>query len=320
MVCGVFTGASGKIINMKITFLGFVSFCIIAFASCNGGSGTKEETRESTSRGTIHISVDESFEPVISEELKVFHSSYPNANIIAEYKPEAECLRDFQKDSTRMIIISRSLTENEHNLYYKNLEYRPRYSRIALDAIAVVINKNSNDSVFTLKDIREMVSGKSTRKWNVAVDGNSATSTVRYLIDSVLQGGTLGNNVMGAKGSADLISYISKTPGAIGFVGISWVTNPQTKAQEEALKDVKMALIECQNCDKDVFARPSQQTIMFKQYPLVRGLHYILKENYAGLGSGFVNFLTFERGQLIFSRALLVPLKMQFNRRRTELN
>ena len=317
---GDFIGVTGKNINMKTIRTGIGFFFFIVFFACNQGVGNKEEKMESTSRGLIHISVDESFEPVISEELKVFHSSYPNAKIVAEYKPEAECLRDLQNDSTRMVIISRSLTEAEHDNYYKNLEFRPRYSRVALDAIAVIVNVNSKDSVFTMEDIRNMVSGKSKREWNVAVDGNSATSTVRYLMDSVLKGGALGNNVTGANGSAELISYISKTPGAIGFVGISWLTNPQTKEQEQILKNVKMALIECKNCEKNVFAKPSQQTIMFNQYPLVRGLHYILKENYAGLGSGFVNFLTFERGQLIFSRALLVPVKMQFNRRRTELN
>jgi phosphate transport system substrate-binding protein len=80
-----------------------------------------------------------------------------------------------------------------------------------------------------------------------------------------------------------------------------------------------MALIECQNCDEGVYAKPSQQTITFKQYPLVRGLYYVLKENYAGIGSRFINFLSTERGQLIFRRALLVPTKISFDRRRTNI-
>jgi len=39
-------------------------------------------------------------------------------------------------------------------------------------------------------------------------------------------------------------------------------------------------------------------------------LYYIVKENYAGLGSGFSNFLTGEKGQLIFRRAYLAPSRM----------
>jgi phosphate transport system substrate-binding protein len=41
-------------------------------------------------------------------------------------------------------------------------------------------------------------------------------------------------------------------------------------------------------------------------------MYYILKENSAGLGTGFMNFLSLERGQLIFKRSLLVPAKMNF--------
>ena len=60
--------------------------------------------------GTIHISVDETFKPVIDSQIQVFEALYPNAKIIADYKPEAECFKDLIKDSTRMIIVTRGLT------------------------------------------------------------------------------------------------------------------------------------------------------------------------------------------------------------------
>jgi phosphate transport system substrate-binding protein len=53
---------------------------------------------------------------------------------------------------------------------------------------------------------------------------------------------------------------------------------------------------------------------------LVRGLYYILKENYDGLGSGFANFMEYEKGQLIFWRAYLGPTRMQFNVRSATMN
>jgi phosphate transport system substrate-binding protein len=59
---------------------------------------------------------------------------------------------------------------------------------------------------------------------------------------------------------------------------------------------------------------------MAKRYPLVRGLYYILKENYDGLGSGFSNFLIYEKGQLIFKRAYLGPAKMNFSVRNATMN
>jgi phosphate transport system substrate-binding protein len=53
---------------------------------------------------------------------------------------------------------------------------------------------------------------------------------------------------------------------------------------------------------------------------LARPLYYILKENAAGLGTGFMNFMSLERGQLIFRRANLAPAKMNLNKRSGKIN
>jgi len=295
-----------------------VSGISLLFAACKNDSATKNGA-DSINNKTLRISVDESFQPVITEQVKVFESSYPDTRVIAEYKPEADCIRDLEKDSTKLVIISRELSPDETKYFNSKIEYKPEFGQLAEDAVAVIVNVNSRDSVFTVDELRQLLAGKGSKNLSIAIDGNSATSTVRYLRDSVLKGAPFGKNITGAKNSEDLINYIAATPGAVGFVGISWMTNPQSKEQEQALTKVKMGLIECQNCDKDVFAKPSQQTITFKQYPLVRGLYYVLKENYAGLGSRFVQFITTERGQLIFRRALLVPTRMGFNRRTTNI-
>lgn len=300
---------------MKILLV-FVLLVSVVGCTSNTSSNVAAETPSS---GTIKISVDESFQPVMMEQIKVFEASYPKAKIIAEYKSEADCFRDLQNDSTRMVIVGRGLTKDETAAYKSKLSYSPIYAELAYDAIAVVVNNANPDSVFSLNDIKEMLAGTSAKKYNVVVDGKNATSTVRYLIDTVLRGTPLGQNVTAAKNSDDVVNFVANNPNAIGFVGISWIGNPQEEKQVNYLKKVKTALIECKSCDKDIYAKPSQQTIMFHQYPLVRGLHYILKENSSGLGSGFLNFMSLERGQLIFRRAYLVPAKMQFYKRSTKI-
>lgn len=319
MVAGEFTGAIRKIIfSMKYWTL--LVAAAVFFAACDNRPSINNAGKDSAANNTIRISVDESFKPVITEQLKVFRSSYPNTTIITEFKPEAECLRDLQKDSIRMVVISRELSRDETKFFDSRLGYKPEFGELAKDAVAVIINVKNPDSVFTRDDLKQLLTGTGNSKLNVAIDGNTATSTVRYLRDSLLGGAIFGKNVSGAKNSEDLINYIATTQNAIGFIGISWVTNPQSPQQEEPLKNIRMGLVECKNCDKDIYAKPTQQTITFKQYPLVRGLYYVLKENYAGIGSRFVNFLSTERGQLIFKRALLVPSKIQFNRRTTNIN
>lgn len=291
---------------------------MLVFGACKNQPAGKQQNAEINK--TLHISVDESFEPVMTEQIKVFESSYPDVNVIAEYKPEADCIRDLEKDSTKIVIISRELTRNETQYFDKKISYKPEFSQLAKDAIAVIVNVSNPDSIYSINDLKGLLSGNSSQKLNVAIDGNRATSTVLYLKDSILKGAPFGKNITGAKNSEDLINYIANTKNAVGFVGISWITDPLNQQQEQAVNKVKASLIECnKNCDKGEYAKPSQQTITFNQYPLVRGLYYVLKENYPGLGSRFVFFLSTERGQLIFKRALLVPVKMNFNRRRTNM-
>jgi phosphate transport system substrate-binding protein len=116
------------------------------------------------------------------------------------------------------------------------------------------------------------------------------------------------------------LDYVASDVNAVGFVGISWIGNPEDTAQLNMLKKVKMAYVKCEICTDSPYVKPSQLGILTKRYPLVRGLYYILKENYSGLGSGFVDFMQYERGQLIFKRAYLGSSKMGFAIRSVKIN
>ena len=283
---------------------------LLFFAACKGKVGAIDD-RDTPNKGTIRISVDESFKPVMEEQIKVFLSSFPETKIIASYKPEVECLKDLQNDSTRMILIARGLSKKESSIFESSLGYRPQFAVLAYDAVAVIVNHASADSVFTINDLKNILSGKSKKM--AVMDGKNATSTVRFLKDSVLKGADFGANVVASKNSDDVIDIVSKNENVVGFVGLSWVGDSYDPKQIENLKKIRLALIECVRCvEKGLFAKPSQATISYAQYPLPRPLYYILKENSAGLGTGFMNFMSLERGQLIFKRALLVPAKMNF--------
>lgn len=319
MVYGEYTGVIAKIIFKSMNYLSILLLGFTVLVSCKNEVTPEKKAIDSLTEKTVRLSIDQSFEPVIKEQLKVFSVAYPDVNIIAQYKPEAACLRDLQEDSTKIVIVSRGLSREETTFYNSKIGFKPEYAQMAKDAIAVIINNETKDSTFTLSELKNILLSN-TNDIKVVVDGNSATSTVRYLKDSLLKGGNFGSNVSGAKNSEDLVKYIAETKDVIGIVGVSWLTNPQNSQQEELIKKVKFAMIECNlNCDKGVYAKPSQQTITFNQYPLVRGLYYILKENYAGMGSRLIHFLSTERGQLIFRRASLVPVKINFDRRRTQI-
>ena len=272
--------------------------------------------------GTINISVDESFKPVIDEQIKMYEASYPGTKINVHYKPEAECLKDILNDSaTRLVIVTRGLNKKEEKYFEDSVDYVPRWDKIATDAIAIVVNAASKDTVFTKKRLQDLLTGKAANKEKVIFDGLSATSTVRFAIDSILKGNRFDTSVVKAvKNSSEVLNYVANDINAVGMVGISWIGNPEDTAQVNMLKKVKMAYVECSICGDSPYVKPSQLSILTHRYPLVRGLYYILKENYSGLGEGFVDFMTFERGQLIFKRAYLGSSKIGFAIRNIKIN
>jgi phosphate transport system substrate-binding protein len=313
---------------MKIAITGRIFFSMglviaISVGLINCTSKKRQLTAtDSLTAGIIHISVDESFKPVIDEQIKVFESSYPGAKIIAHYKPEADCLRDILRDSTtRMVIVTRGLTRKEEHYFKDSLNFLPRWDELATDAIAIVVNAKSADTIFTFERLQNQLSGLMGNKEQIIFDGLNATSTVRFAIDSILRGKKFDTSVvMAVNGSKAVLDYVAANQNAIGLVGISWIGNPEDTAQVALLKKVKMVYVKCDNCGDSPYVKPNQLNIMTRRYPLVRGLYFILKENYSGLGSGFLNFLQYERGQLIFRRAYLGSSKMGFAIRNVKIN
>ena len=288
----------------------------LAFTGCHSGPRIPVETPLS---GTIRISVDESFKPVIDSQLKVFRSSFPDAKILVDYKPEAACLRDLYSDSVRMVIVTRGLTLPEER-YFKDTVKTPAYSGIlAYDAVALVVNNKSKDTVMSMDQVKELLEGTEKGSREAVMDGMSATSTVRFVMDSVLRGTPLGKNVIAAHTSPQVISYVADHEKAVGFIGVSWIGDPEDSMDLAFRKMVKVVAIRCDRCTDKPFVYPFQANIVFKKYPMVRGLYYILKENFSGVGNNFVNFLINERGQLIFKRAYLVPARISFDVRNVEM-
>lgn len=307
-------------IRSSILHTFFLLLILFLFQNCNRKK--KESTpADSPYNGTIHISVDESFKPVIDEEIRIYEASYPGTKIIAYYKPEADCFRDLLKDSVnRLVIVTRGLTTREEKYFIDSLGYNPGWNQVATDAITLIVNAKSNDTFFTIERLQKQLTGKINRDQNIVFDGLKATSTVRFISDSILHGEKFDTAVVkAAKNSQEVMNYVAEHENAIGMVGISWIGNPEDTAQVNMLKKVKIGYVQCIICNDTPYVKPMQVSILTKRYPLVRGLYYIIKENYRGLGSGFVSFLKNERGQLIFKRAYLGPI-MGFGIRNVKIN
>lgn len=272
---------------------------------------------DTLSSGTIDISADETYKPVIEEQLKVFDSSYPNAHITVHYKPESECFKDFFDNKARLILVTRQLSPAEKQLCDQK-QIAPSSLPLAKDAVAVIINNSSPDSLLDMQALKGILTGIYKKKYTVVFD-NQGSSTVRYITDSLLKGAKLGSNVFAAKGNEAVVDYVAKNPDAIGFVGLSYVSDPVDSANTGGfIHTIKVVSI--LNDSTQRFYQPYQAYIALKWYPLTRDLFYISRESYHGLGTGFANFLANERGQLIFKHADMFPLRMNIIIRDASVN
>ena len=302
----------------KRIFLAATATCLLFACKQKGGekSGSPADTPY---QGEIHISADESFRPVIDEQVKVYEANRPGTKIWVHYKPEADCFQDLRYDSIRMVIGTRCYNETEKAFASDSLNQGLSCKRVAMDAVAVIVNPADEDSLFTMEEIRQVLKGNFKKNLMPVFDGLKATSTVRFVIDSVLKGDSLSPKAMAARTSEAVIDYVAANRGVIGFIGVSWIGNPEDSAQLSFLKKVRVASIE--SSDKPgAFTKGYQGNIYLKRYPMVRDLYYTLKENHNGLGHGFGNFLMGNIGQLIFKRAYLVPTQKVFGVRSVDVS
>ena len=87
---------------------------LAVLSACRSKSDGPTDTYSS---GVISIAADESFEPIIQEEIDVFESLYPLAGIVPRYTTEVEAINLLLKDSVRLAIATRTLTEEEMNSF-----------------------------------------------------------------------------------------------------------------------------------------------------------------------------------------------------------
>ncbi|WP_250432103.1 PstS family phosphate ABC transporter substrate-binding protein [Pontibacter ruber] len=282
----------------------------------------KDETPADTpTSGNIKISVDESFQPIIDTQLSTFHSLYKYATIKAAYKPEGEVIKELLNDSIRIAILSRDLTPDEKAVFEKK-KLIPRVTKIAIDAVALVVNNQNPDTLLTVDQLKAIFSGK-VNSWSAlnpknnlkditVVFDNNNSSTARFIRDSVLVNQPVKPGTYATNSHTELIDYVAKNEKALGVIGVNWVSDFDDTTAVGFLKKVKVVGISTETDPEttESYYQPYQAYIAQGTYPLRRYLYIINTEGRAGLGTGFASFVAGDKGQRIILKSGLVPATM----------
>ena len=276
----------------------------VAFQNCR--QKPKEESVERFTSDSTKIVVDDSFRPIVDEELYIFRALYNNVHPRITYAPENNAINLLLADSMRVAVLSRDLNAQEYRaLETKNI--RPVADRFAIDAISLIVNEASNDTLFTTSQIKDMLNGHTKLDKNIVFD-NPNSGLVRYLKEFSGNRELKQKNIYALNSSKDVIAYVSQHANAIGIVGFSWLNDPDKDYADKVRKVKIVGVMDDLNktAPKEYYT-PSQNTLALKQYPLTRNLYIINGTGQFGLGMKFVAFLKSDRGQRIILKSGLLP-------------
>lgn len=288
---------------------------LVALGACR--QTPKDGPTDTYTTGTVAIAADESFQPIVQEEIDVFEALYPMAHIRPRYVTEVEAVNLLLKDSLRLVIASRRLTPEE-KYSFNSRKFFPQEIKIATDGLALITHLSNPDSLISVDDIRGILTGEKTR-WKDIYPGsrlgeiqlvfdNKNSSTVRFAIDSICRGKALAGNVSALKTNKEVISFVSKTPGAMGIIGVNWLSDRNDSTGLTFNKEVRvMSVSHSARPTLENSFKPYQAYLYYGDYPLARDIYALVNDPRNGLCWGFSGFLTSYRGQLIIQKSGLLP-------------
>lgn len=297
-----------------IRFYWILSFILLLSACDRGKRVTRFDTMIS---GVASVVCDDCFAPIIQEEINVFQSINGDAQINPVYTDEVSALNLFLKDSIRLVVAARNLTTAE----FQSLESRkllPRSTKIAVDGIALIINNQNKDSLISVSAIKKILTGEimdwkginpnsSLGKIRVVFD-NPNSSTVRFIKNSICEGKPISDNIKAQESNQAVIDFVSKTPNALGFIGVNWVSNPKDTSNLSFISKIRVMSVSAYiDARPDNSYQPFAAFLALKKYPLVRDIYMITSDVRGGLPSGFMHFVGSDRGQRIILKSGLVP-------------
>ena len=329
---------------MKKTKLGQMALYGLAAASLAMAAGCSPIKKGEYAAGSATIFCDDGFQRILNEEIEVFEYTYPESSIIPFYVSEQEAIDTLLADGTQAIITTKELTKEQIEFMKGKYKRIVKQQPIAVDAVALIINKDNPVDALSTDQIRDILNGKITR-WNqLAVNDTSAikivfdhagSSTVSYLRDTFLpEGKSISEvaNAFGQKNNAEVFDVVKSDKDALGVISVSWLGDDlsvaknvpldQRMAQYENTTDtvavnltteVKILKVSNPTEENDfspVSYAPYQAYIYSGEYPLVRKVYMISTATNSTVLHSFYVFMTGTVGQKIISKTGILPFHM----------
>lgn len=252
-----------------------------------------------------------------------FKKKYPSVNVQVEGKGSATAPPALIAGTAQLGPMSREMNAKEIEQFEKKYGYKPTKIGVALDSLAVFVNKDNPIKSLSLDEVDAIFS--KTRKrglpevatWGqLGVTGklasmpislygrNSASGTYGYFKEHALKKGDFKPSVKEQPGSASVVEGVAKELGGIGYSGIGYATSG---VRAVPLSEKKGGAV----------AEANYQNVLSGKYPMSRMLYiYVAKKPGQSLPKvveEFIKYVLSKEGQQIVVKDGYDPLTAQLS-------
>lgn len=295
--------------------------------------------------GSVMMYADEGFKYFMEQEREVFEYQYPDAFVVTRYMSELDVINGLLDDKCVLGVVGRKLSQEQIDYIKDHNKKFVRQEPIAVDALALIVNKANPVGLLSVQEIKDLFSGEisSWRQlgWNDTVPlkivfDQKGSANVGYIEDNFLpKGAKFRENVFAQHSNQDVIDVVERDKGAIGIVSVSWLGENLERVQSELKKDNmdsakikkleqetdeividftdKVNILKVRNDDELNGYTPSQQNIYGDQYtgkplyPLMRTVYMVSTASNNSVGHSFFSFVTGFIGQKILVLTGILP-------------
>jgi len=249
-----------------------------------------------------------------------FRKQYPNVKIQIEGKGSSTAPPALIEGTAQLGPMSRAMKNTETDAFERKFRYKPTAFPVAIDALAVYVNKDNPVKGLTMAQVDAIFSksrrwghNENIQFWKQAVSDeglgnslisiygrNSASGTYGFFKEHALKNGDYKDEVKEQPGSASVVQSVSEDQGGIGYSGIGYLTS-NVRAVPLAEKEGAP------------FKEASQQNADNGSYPLWRHLYlYVNKAPNKRLDpivEEFIKFIYSKEGQQVVIKDGFFPLK-----------
>ena len=248
-----------------------------------------------------------------------FRKQYPSVKIQIEGKGSSTAPPALIEGTAQLGPMSRAMKSTELDAFERKFRYKPTAFSVAIDALAVYVNKDNSVQGLTMAQVdaifsktRRFGAQQNLERWDqlgvtgevaaspISIYGrNSASGTYGFFKEFALKNGDFKDEVKEQPGSASVVQGVTEDQAGIGYSGIGYMTSG-VRALPLAEKE------------GSPFVAPTQQNAMNGSYPLWRHLLvYVNKTPNKPLDPlvrEFIKFIYSKEGQAIVIKDGFFPL------------